>query len=251
MVGTALVQASMLGCATRLLSLVGDDPAGRFARRVLREAGVDTRGLILSPTLPTTVAVVLVDARSGARRFLLPDRRGLERRVPDFDLAPIQPGRVLLVDGHFPAQAARAVRRAAEQGVPVVGDFNRPSPEILRLLPRVDFPIVPEEFAEQLTPGRPRDTLLRLRDEYGGQPVITRGARGGLFLEGGRVRRFRTPRVRVCDTTGAGDAFHGAFAAGLVQGLGLRRNLERAARCGARCCTRLGGVSALLALQSR
>jgi sulfofructose kinase len=250
MVATALAQAAQLGCRAELLSAVGDDEAGREARRSLRTAGVQTRRMLLCPSLATTVAVVLVERRSGRRRFLVPDRRGLERRAPDFDLTPIRRGRVLLVDGHFPGQASRAVRVASERGVPVVGDFNRPTPEVLQLLRHVDFPVVPEEFARHLTPDRVSDTLLRLRDEYGGQPVVTQGARGGLYLDGGRLRRFRSPRVRVRDTTGAGDAFHGAFAAGLAEGLSLSENLARAARCGARCCTVLGGVSALLSLQS-
>jgi sulfofructose kinase len=219
-------------------------------RRALRAAGVDTRGLVLSERVPTTVAVVLVRSRDGARRFLVPMRRGIERRAPDLDLSPIRRGSVLLVDGHFPAQAARAVRIAAERGVPVVGDFHRPTPEVMRLLPHVDFAIVPEEFARTFTPRRPSDTLQRLRDEFGGRPVLTLGARGGLYLDGSRVRRFHTPRVRVRDTTGAGDAFHGAFAAGLVQGLSFERNLARAAACGARCCARLGGVSPRLAFRA-
>jgi sulfofructose kinase len=250
MVAGALVQVAMLGCRAQLLSVVGDDDDGHRVRRALRTAGVDTRRLVLSASLPTTVAVVLVRQRDGARRFLVPFRRGLERRAPTLDLSPIRRGSVLLVDGHFPSQAARAVRIAAERGVPVVGDFNRPTPEVMRLLPHVDFPIVPEEFAEAFTPGRAADTLRRLREEFGGQPILTRGARGGVYLDGARVRRFRAPRVHVRDTTGAGDAFHGAFAAGLVQGLPLPRNLARAAECGARCCTRLGGVSAPLTLRA-
>jgi sulfofructose kinase len=247
MVAAALVQASLLGCRAQLVSVVGADDDGRRVRRALRAAGVDTRGLVLSEAVPTTVAVVLVRRRDGARRFVVPFRRGIERRAPALDLSPIRRGSVLLVDGHFPAQAARAVRIAAERGVPVVGDFHRPTPEVLRLLPHVDHPVVPEEFARAFTPERPADTLWRLREEFGARPVLTLGARGGLYLDGYRLRRFHTPRARVRDTTGAGDAFHGAFAAGLAQGLPLERNLARAAACGARCCERLGGVSPRLA----
>ena len=91
-----------------------------------------------------------------------------------------------------------------------------------------------------------RSLLFRLRDECGCTPVLTQGARGGLWLDGARPRRFRSPRVRVCDTTGAGDAFHGAFAAGLAQGLSWSANLARAARSGARCCTAMGGFAAVV-----
>jgi len=248
MAAGAVVQAALLGCRARLLSAIGDDEPGRFARRMLRDAGVDTRGLVLSDRIPTTLAVVLVHRKSGERRFLVADRRGLERRAPRLDLAAIRRGSVLIVDGHFAADAARAVELAAERDVAVVGDFARPDRHVLRMLHHVPHPIVPEEFAERFTPGRPRDTLFRLRDEYGGEPILTQGSRGGLYLEGARVRRYRAPRVAVRDTTGAGDAFHGAFAAGLAQGLPFERNLARAAACGARCCTGLGGVATMLSL---
>jgi sugar/nucleoside kinase (ribokinase family) len=246
MIATALAQAAQLGARARVLSLVGDDADGRAVRRRLRGLGVDTRRLLRSKTLPTTIAVVLVDRATGRRRFVVPDRRGYERSAPDFDLAPIRRGAALLVDAHFPAQARRAVRAARLRGVPVVADFHRPSPQALALLPYVDFPVVPREFAELWTPGRVTDTLLRLRDEHGATPVVTLGAEGGLWLDGARIRRFRAPRVRVVDSTGAGDVFHGAFAAGVSQGLPLARNLERASRAGALACTALGGMTRLL-----
>jgi sulfofructose kinase len=76
--------------------------------------------------------------------------------------------------------------------------------------------------------------------------VVTLGARGGLYLEGGRVRSYRARRVRVVDSTGAGDAFHGAFAAGLYLGLELRASLELAAHAAALNCTALGGMGRLM-----
>jgi sulfofructose kinase len=246
MIATALAQAAWLGAEAHVLSLVGDDADGRAVRRRLRAFGVNTRRLLLSRQLPTTVAVVIVDRSTGTRRFVVPDRRALERRAPDFDLAPIRAGSVLLVDGHFPAQARRAVRRAREVGARVVADFHRPSRAALALLPFVDFAVVPREFAEAWSGPRIPDTLARIRDEYGAIPVVTMGAQGGVWLEGARVRRFRAPRVRVLDSTGAGDAFHGAFAAGIAQGLSLQRSLARASRAGARACTALGGMGYLL-----
>ena len=242
MTATALVQAARLGCDAHLLSAVGDDSEGRAVARSLRERGVVTKRLLRPKGHHTTAAVVLVARRSGERRFVVPDRRALERSVPDFDLTPIAKAAVLLVDGHFPAQALRAVRRALECGVPVVGDFNRPGPQVRRLLPFVTHPVVPLEFVRVYTGGDVRATLRQLREEYAAQPVVTEGARGGRFLDGRRVRRFRSPRVRVVDTTGAGDAFHGALAAALARGRGLEDAVELAARAGARACTALGGL---------
>ena len=246
MTGNALVQAARLGCRPRLLSWIGDDADGRFLRRTLRSQGVDTRGLLLSPRAETTRAVCLVARRSGERRFLVADRRALERRAPALDLTSISPGGLLLVDGHFPAQALRAVKRARRLGATVIGDFHRFGPAARSLLPYVDYPIVPAEFARSHPARDPHRVLRRLAERHGGTPVLTLGARGGLYWQDGRVRRFASPRVRVRDTTGAGDAFHGAFAAALHHGLDLEPALAVAARAAAVCCTALGGTTRLL-----
>jgi sulfofructose kinase len=245
MVSNALAQVARLGCRAELISLVGNDADGRYARRSLRAMGVSTRRLLLSDSFPTTIAVVMIGARDGERRFLTAHRAPFERRVPAFDLAPVRPGRVLLIDGHFPGQAWRAARRARSLGVPVVADFSDPRRDYLRLLPWVDHPVLPRAFVERWAPGDPADALRRLRREFGGAPVITLGARGGIYWHEGKVRSYRSPRVRVRDTTGAGDVFHGAFAAGLALGLALPEIVERAARAGALACTALGATARL------
>lgn len=249
MVSNALVQAARLGCRAELISLVGDDAEGRWLRQRLRVAGVATRGLALSRAFPTTVAVVMIRRRDGERRFLTAHRAPFERLVPDFDLAPVKPGRVLLVDGHFSAQARRAAQRARARGVPVVADLSDPRPDYVRLLRFVDHPVLPEAFVRAWSPGDPADALRRLHGEFGASGVVTQGARGGIYWHEGRARRFRSPRMRVRDTTGAGDAFHGAFAAGVAHGLPMPEIVARAARAGALACTAIGATTRLATLR--
>ncbi len=246
MMGTAVAQSAALGVRTRLLSMLGDDRDGRAIVRQLRAHGVVTRGVVRSKTHATTVAVVLVDHRTRERRFLVPDRRKIEADAPDFDLSSLTRETVLMVDGHFAGQASRAVRLARKRGAAVVADFHSPRPACLRLLPYVDFPILPREFATAWHGGSPRDTLLALREEFGGNPVMTLGELGALALWEGRFVEIPPRRTRVRDTTGAGDAFHGAFAAGLCLGFSFVEALHLASRAAAACCTELGGSSRLL-----
>ncbi|MCG8589107.1 MAG: carbohydrate kinase family protein [Proteobacteria bacterium] len=246
MVSTALAQAAALGCAAQLVTAVGRDREGEETLRELRRLGVDTRRVVRDPSHPTTTSVVLVDAKSAERRFLLPDRSRHERGV-ELSLAGVARAQVLLVDGHYPVPALAAVRRAREAGVPVVGDFADARPGIRRLLPYVDFPIVPEEFCAEWGADA-RATLQQLASRFGGQPVVTQGARGALAWADGRVRRVparRVPRRALRDTTGAGDVFHGAFAAGLSFGRGVPEALQLAARAAAKACTALGGTGHL------
>jgi sulfofructose kinase len=227
----AVVQAARLGCNAHLLSVLGEDPEGRFLRRTLTRMGVKTQRMA---------------KRGGERRFIVPDRRALERRAPDLDLSLVDSRTLLIVDGHFPRQALRAVRRAREVGAAVIGDFEWPRPAYLELLPHVDFPIVSREFADAYGEGDPRRALRMLRERFGGSPVVTMGGKGGLYRRDGRIRRYRAHRVAVRDTTGAGDAFHGAFAAGLYHGMDFEGSIALAARAAAVCCTALGGTSRLL-----
>jgi sulfofructose kinase len=88
--------------------------------------------------------------------------------------------------------------------------------------------------------------LRELGEACRGQPVVTLGRRGGLYLDGARVRRFRAHRARVVDTTGAGDVFHGAFAAGLAHGMGFADALDLGARAAALNCGALGGAGRLM-----
>jgi len=246
MIGTAISQAAMLGCDAHVLSMLGDDDDGRFVRRSLEKLGVKTERLAVSAEAVTTVAVVLVERNSGERRFIVPDRRELERAAPDFDLGAIDSTATLLVDGHFPEQAFRAVAKAREVGASVIGDFHRPSPAVRRLLPYVDFPIVPLEFAELFLAGDPQLAMRELADQFGGTPVVTLGAEGGLYLDEGCVRRFAARPVSVVDTTGAGDVFHGAFAAGISKGWTLEKSIDLANRAAALRCTAIGGAGRLM-----
>jgi sulfofructose kinase len=242
MIANATAQAARLGCETHVLSQLGDDRAGRAIARELRRIGVRTRRLVFSRELPTTLSLCFVEARSGERRFLVADRRTLERRGPDFDLTPIDSRAVLLVDGHFPRQALAAAKRARAADAVVVADFNRPSAIALRLLPHCDFPIVAEEFARELGEGDSRLALRRIRERAPrSQPVVTLGARGALWHDGARIRKLPPRRARVIDTTGAGDAYHGAFCAGIAKGYSVEDALALAARAGAIACTALGG----------
>jgi sulfofructose kinase len=245
-VATALSQVAALGCRARVLAAVGDDDEGRLVRRALRNAGVGIQGLLTSRRLRTTVAVVLVDRRNGERRFVVPERRGLEATAPVFDLGRVDARAILLVDGHFPKQALRAVRRARTVGARVVADFHRLNASARALLPYVDHAIVSEEIVQAAGFASPRAALGWLAQHSRGRPVMTQGARGGLWLDGKRFRRYAPHSARVIDTTGAGDVFHGAFAAGLVLGLEFEACLDLAARAAAGNCTALGGAGRLM-----
>jgi sulfofructose kinase len=245
MVANALAQVARLGCRAELVSLVGDDADGRYARRRLRALGVSTRAARALEAVPDHDRGG--DDRRARRRAPVPHRVARAVRAPRARVRSLvrTAGAACCCSTALPAQALRAARRARALGVPVVADFSDPRPDYLRLLPWVDYAVLPEAFVRRWSPGDPARALRRLRREFGGAPVVTLGARGGIYWHEGGVRRFTSPRVRVVDTTGAGDVFHGAFAAGVAHGLPLPEIVARAARAGALACTAIGATTRL------
>ena len=75
--------------------------------------------------------------------------------------------------------------------------------------------------------------------------VVTLGADGALLATGGTSRRFGAPEVEAVDTTGAGDAFVGALAAGLAAGSSLEEAVPYAVGAGAVAVTREGAQGSL------
>lgn len=75
--------------------------------------------------------------------------------------------------------------------------------------------------------------------------VVKLGSRGAVYLAAKAVIRAPAPRVRVVDTTGAGDAFNGGYLAAYVRGADPGECLRLANAVGARSTTKAGGLDAL------
>jgi ribokinase len=76
--------------------------------------------------------------------------------------------------------------------------------------------------------------------------VLKLGARGAaVATRGGDVTRVKPYRIKVVDSTAAGDAFNGALAVALSEGKSLRDAARFANAAGALCCTKRGAQPAM------
>jgi sulfofructose kinase len=112
-------------------------------------------------------------------------------------------------------------------------------------LERVDYIVASQKFARECT-GRenPQQAALRL-GQLGSAVVITLGEAGLVWKNKDGSGRLPAFSIDAVDTTGAGDAFHGAFAAGLAHGKPWKELLAYASAVGALCCTKYGGRPAI------
>lgn len=245
MAATAMCAASRLGSSTRLFSRVGVDSDGDFIVRGLEEYGVDTSGVVRVSDKPSTAAFVLVDRNTGDKQFWSQWSKPAFADSIELDTSLLEGTEVLLVDGHWMEGAIAAVRWASRRGIPVVADFKRRYEHMETLFPCIDYFVVPEFFARELADGDIEDVLRSLDSLQGGIPIITMGERGGAWLDNGTCRRYDSFPVECDDSTGAGDAFHGAFCHFLTRGASIERAIELSAAVGALNCRSAGGRASI------
>lgn len=132
---------------------------------------------------------------------------------------------VLLIDACVaPPGSLRVVEQARERGVAVVLDAERdPSPTVLALVDAADHLVIPLGFGAQITgASSAADVAAELWNDRRTAVVLTDGTRGSHgCVTPGKVVHVPAYAVEAVDTTGCGDAFHGAYAWSLVSGAGL------------------------------
>ncbi|GAA2510050.1 carbohydrate kinase family protein [Streptomyces gobitricini] len=245
--------AARSGCPdVRILGRVGTDRAAWHEER-LRAAGVRP-SLVRDPGAPTATVVSLVDA--AAERTFLTDSGAALRLAPgDWSPTVLDGVSHLHLSGYlFLAGASRETARLAlatarERGVPV--SVDPASAGFVSELGVTPF-LASVEGADLLLPNAdeaalltglaaPEDAAAALSRRFP-LVVVTTGAAGALVAESGRIiARAVAPAVRAVDSTGAGDAFTGAFLAARLSGADPVAAAEAGCRAGATAVTVLGG----------
>ncbi len=227
--GNFLAALNKYGCSTAMIGKVGEDMFGRLLLGTLREAGIETRGIVVDPDQFTTMAFVSLDA-SGNRDFSFARKPGADTclRADELDEALITDSRVF----HFgtlsltddPAREAthRAVALAKQHGRLVSVDPNLRKPlwptmdaakeAIEWSLHQADIVKISDEEIEFLWGISPEAGAQKLLNEYGASLVYaTLGPKGCHVANKNGCATVASPTgIRVIDTTGAGDIFGGS-----------------------------------------
>lgn len=247
---TALVAAARLGARAAFAGFLGHDDDSRFVVDSLRREGIDLSQLLFRPGVRPIHSTVIVDETRRTRTILhdLTGAVGADPAVPPDEV--IRSTRVLLVDQFGIEGMTRAARVARAAGIPVVGDFERGDwPGFADLLALVDHLIVSRHFAARHTGiTDPAEAARALWAAARQVVVVTCGEEGCWYLGGGDSagpHPHPAFAVSAVDTTGCGDVFHGAYAAGLAQGLDLPARIRLAAAAAALKTLRPGGQAGI------
>jgi ribokinase len=266
--GNQAVAAARLGPQTAFIGAIGDDEFGREARAALEAEGIDLSGLVVIPGA-TGVALILVGAggenlisvASGANAKLTAEH--VARGLAPLTLTPKD---VLLVGHEISTAAARSALVAGRAAgattilnpAPVAGldrsvfglaDIVTPNRGELAALVAGEAERIGRPWSGTVRPEIAAATLLDRSSEGEGvrrAVVVTLGAAGAVVVaQGQQPLDLPAPAIAAIDAVGAGDAFNGALAAELADGLELAAAARRAIAAAALATTRNGAREGL------
>ena len=231
-----LAALAKFGASTALMGKVGDDAFGKLLVHTLEKAGIQTRGLITTADVFTTLAFVTFDEQ-GDRAFSFARKPGADTCLAfeELDLTLIDEAKVF----HFGTlsltdEPARSATRHAVE-------YARAKGKLITYDPNLRKPLWPnlEEAKTQLLWGLKQADVVKISDEeveflFGLDPeagadyilehfdvklvFVTCGAKGCFFKN--PMARGHVPSlsgISVLDTTGAGDIFGGSAVWKLLQ----------------------------------
>jgi sulfofructose kinase len=231
----AAVMVAKLGYSAAFAGYLGRDGYGELHYQELLAQGINTQCLNRGD-LPTPLSTVIV--KPDGNRALINykgDTKPLAAGSIDFSV--LNP-KVILFDGHEPFISVPLAEQARQAGIATVLDAGSVHDGTLALMGLVDYLVCSEKFALQLKGDE--QTALAYLSTFAPFVIITLGERGLIWQQGQESGALSALAIDAIDTTGAGDAFHGAFAAGIAAGLEWLTVLRYASVAGSLCCTKMG-----------
>ena len=231
-----LAALTKYGAKTALIGKVGSDTFGKLLLDTLNKAGIDTRGMVITDDVFTTLAFVTFD-EDGDREFAFSRKPGADTCLAfeEVDLSLIDEAKVFhfgtlsLTDEPARSTTQKCVAYAKLIGKlitydpnlrkPLWADLDEAKKQLLWGLGQADVVKISDEEVEFLFSMGAEEGAKHILDNFGVQLVfITCGANGCFFKNAkaeGHVASLSG--INVIDTTGAGDIFGGSAIWKLLQ----------------------------------
>jgi ribokinase len=247
------VCAARLGCKTTFIGKMGNDEFQEKLSSILIEAGVDINNLFIDEEEHTGTALITVD-EGGQNQIIVISGSNMKLSPQDIiaksDL--FSNTAVVLTQLEIPIDTVVQSAKITRQNNAIFILNPAPAASLPEsIFPLIDF-ITPNENELELLSGvtikddssikLAADKLLKkgIRNV-----IVTLGSRGSMLINQSSLKHFPANKVKVVDSTAAGDAFNGAFASSISEGHSIEEAIEFANKVASIAVTRMGAQSSM------
>ncbi|WP_298435355.1 ribokinase [uncultured Jannaschia sp.] len=243
------VAAARAGGDVAMVTRIGSDTFGDMAMATWEDAGVVPA--VERSDEATGAAYIFIDAETGDNAIIIAPgaAAGIDADFVDGHAALIAGAKVFVTQLEQPMEAAvHALRLAREGGATTILNPAPAAPLPEGMLAFCDYVTPNETEAEALTGIKVTDAASAraagealLAAGVGRAAILTLGAQGALYHDADTTEMVPAfDAGPVVETTGAGDAFNGAFAAALAEGMSPREAVRFGCATAAISVTRPG-----------
>lgn len=249
------VALAKAGVSTYHAGAVGTD--GNFLLEMLNEAGVDTSHVKVLTKIRTGNAIIQND-KDGDNCILLYGgaNQAITKEQADEVLSHFGAGDYLVLQNEI-NELSYIIEKAGETGMNIVLNPSPMDEKILALpLDAVNYFLLNEVEAGQILhmDSQEETNMLTLAEKLllrfpKAHIVLTAGSEGAYYVDAKKQFKQDSFKVKVVDTTAAGDTFSGYFIAGLMTGLSEEAAMEQAAKAAAIAVTRPGAAPSIPSME--
>ncbi len=244
------------GLKVAYCGMVGNDYFGDLAIRELKNLKIDT-SLVKKTNKKLTNVSVILSYPDGEKTILvyrgasdLLSKRdipwGKIKKAKWFYLAPFAEDMANITEDVVDFAKKNKIKIALNPGY---NQLTLPRAILERILAKVDVLILNQEEASLLTkiPYQKERAIFKKLDELvHGICIMTKGAGGAVVSDGKHLYRAKALKIKLVDTTGAGDSFNSGFLSGFIKTKSIEEGVKLGIANSASCLQKLGAKDGLL-----
>ena len=237
---------NILGESSELVSRFGDDDAADFLQSELNQYNINFKKSITVKDALSSQSHIFEDKHGERMLAVFNEKKLLDEKIlPNFNFTNKQ---TYLIDTHWIEAAHYVAKNTYNHGIKCVADLDNftKSKAVDETINYSSHPIFSETGLMQYTNDNSViDSLKNLYKSNNKFYAVTLGSKGVYWIDNGRVFHCSAPKIKVVETNGAGDVFHGAFARFIHANKTIQESIELATAAASLKCSRSGGIRSI------
>ncbi|MDP6670327.1 MAG: carbohydrate kinase family protein [archaeon] len=247
------VSFSRLGLKTGILAALGKDETAETILKELKREKIDVSLIVKLPKFNTAYSAIVTGKGYDRIIFTYGGATTHLKKESHINWRKLGKAKWFYVSSfHSKASLLRKIFSfAKKKGVKIAwtpgkSEIAQGLKKLGPLLKKADLVFLNGEEAKLLTKKKGAVDMLKALQKFGPTTVITLGSKGSKAFDGEKIYTEKTRKIRVKDSTGAGDAFNSGFLTAIIRGKGIGKALTLGTRNAEAVLVEMGAKNNLL-----